>query len=308
MSLLTKRTCFRGNKWGDKGGQTKARPTGIAVTLNQRGAEKGIQISPPFKEGSTQIQENTMAVDKSYGSGKSRTAANSNARARVAAGRFTKGKKRAVDNLVSRNKAASPSMARDKFNPKTARGAADALEFATGVRVGRKGIKSVDPLGLAAFMPLGKVLGIASRLGSAGKVSRAARLIERSAIAEAGRAASKKFAAANARATGKAALGNKKFQGMAGDAWEQKWLGESLKEASRTARVPKKASLAIPPTIGSKLANANRANTIVRGAETSFNNALRAAKGKSFGVLENLETSAAKLQRLRSRGVPKRGR
>ena len=102
MSLLTKRTCFRGNKWGDKGGQTKAPPTGIAVTLNQRGAEKGIQISPPLKEGSTQIQENTMAQDKNYGSGKSVTANASRSRARVAAGRFTKGKKRAVDNLVSK--------------------------------------------------------------------------------------------------------------------------------------------------------------------------------------------------------------
>jgi len=302
MSLLTKRTCFRGSKWGDKGGQTKAPPTGIAVTLNQRGAEKVIQISPPFKEGSTQIQENTMAVDKSYGSGKSRTAANSNARARVAAGRFTKGKKRAVDNLVSRNKAASPSMARDKFNPKVARGAADVLEFATGVRVGRKGIKSVDPLTLGmAFLPLGKATRVAQTLLNANKGTKAAALMARSATAEAGRAASRQWAATQAmKGSGK------KFQASAAKAWHMRFLGENLKAAAKA--VPKKASLAVPPTIGSKLLNANRANTAVKRAQSAFNDSLRAAKGKSFGVLEGLETSASKLQRLRSNGVPKRGR
>ena len=45
-----------------------------------------------------------MGVDKSYGSGRSRSAAESNARARVAAGRFTKGPKRPIDNLVSKSK------------------------------------------------------------------------------------------------------------------------------------------------------------------------------------------------------------
>ena len=43
-----------------------------------------------------------MGVDKSYGSGKSVTANASRTRARVAAGRMTKGKKRPVDNLVSK--------------------------------------------------------------------------------------------------------------------------------------------------------------------------------------------------------------
>ena len=46
-----------------------------------------------------------MAVDKSYGSGKPVSANDSRSRARVAAGRFTKGKKRPVDNLVSKSKA-----------------------------------------------------------------------------------------------------------------------------------------------------------------------------------------------------------
>lgn len=43
-----------------------------------------------------------MAVDKGYGSGKSVSANDSRSRARVAAGRMTKGKKRPVDNLVSK--------------------------------------------------------------------------------------------------------------------------------------------------------------------------------------------------------------
>jgi hypothetical protein len=54
MQHLTKKTCFRGYIWGDKGGRGKAPQTGIAVTLNQRGAED-IQIFPPLKEGSSQI-------------------------------------------------------------------------------------------------------------------------------------------------------------------------------------------------------------------------------------------------------------
>ena len=41
-----------------------------------------------------------MGVDKSYGSGKPRSAANSRSRQRVAANRFTKGKKNPIDNLV----------------------------------------------------------------------------------------------------------------------------------------------------------------------------------------------------------------
>lgn len=41
-----------------------------------------------------------MAVDKSYGSGKPRSAANSRSRQRVAATRFTKGRKNPIDNLV----------------------------------------------------------------------------------------------------------------------------------------------------------------------------------------------------------------
>ena len=41
-----------------------------------------------------------MGVDKSYGSGKPRSAANSRSRQRVAATRFTKGRKNPIDNLV----------------------------------------------------------------------------------------------------------------------------------------------------------------------------------------------------------------
>jgi hypothetical protein len=307
MSLLTKRTCFRGNKWGDKGGQTKAPPTGIAGTLNQRGAEKGIQISPPLKEGSTQIQENTMARDKSYGSGKSRTAANSNARARVAAKRFTKGPKSPIDNLVSRNKAASPSMARDKYSKKTVRslqkGAANALEFATGVRVGRKGVKSVDPLALGmAFLPLGKATRVAQTLLNANKATKAAALLARSATSEAGRAASRQWAATRAMAGS-----GKKFQASASKSWEMRFLGENLKAAANA--VPKKASLAVAPTIGKKLAKANRANAVVRELENRFGTALKYAKNNPGQGVRSLEETASTLSRVRRQGVPiKRGR
>jgi hypothetical protein len=240
-----------------------------------------------------------MGRDKGYGSGKPLSANDSRTRTRIAAGRFTKGKKRAVDNLVSRS--VEQPLVRDKYNPKTARGAADVFEFATGVRVGRKGIKSVDPLGAMAFLPLGKATRVAQTLLNANKGTKAAALMARSATAEAGRAASRQWAATRAmKGSGK------KFQASAAKSWHMRFLGENLKAAAKA--VPKKASLAVPPTIGKKLANANRANTVIRGAESAFNNALRAGKGKSFGVLENIETAASRLQGLRSRGVPKRGR
>jgi len=43
-----------------------------------------------------------MAENKGYGSGKPRSAVNSRSRQRVAANRFTKGKKNPIDNLVSK--------------------------------------------------------------------------------------------------------------------------------------------------------------------------------------------------------------
>ena len=78
-----------------------------------------------------------MGVDKSYGSGKPRSAANSRARARVAAGRMTKGKKRPVDNLVSRaGKAVGFAGGVADFilnGPKETRGKYAELGVSTGV-------------------------------------------------------------------------------------------------------------------------------------------------------------------------------
>ena len=133
-----------------------------------------------------------MAVDKSYGSGYKNSGL-SKATA-LKPGRLKKtaptvAKARA---LKSRYAATAPSTARDKYSKKTVRsiqkGAANALEFATGVRVGSKGIKSVDPLALGmAFLPVGKVTRIATALKGAGKAKRAASLLARSASAERGR-------------------------------------------------------------------------------------------------------------------------
>jgi hypothetical protein len=55
----------------------------------------------------------------------------------------------------------------------------------------------------------------------------------------------------------------KKFQASATKSWQMRGLGESLKEASRTARVPKKAVLTTDKsyTIGQKVSSANASGT-----------------------------------------------
>jgi hypothetical protein len=49
-----------------------------------------------------------MGRDKGYGSGKPLSANDSRTRTRVAANRFTKGKKNPIDNLVSKSKTKAP--------------------------------------------------------------------------------------------------------------------------------------------------------------------------------------------------------
>jgi len=103
-----------------------------------------------------------MARDKNYGSGKSVTANASRSRARVAAGRFTKGKKRAVDNLVSK----VGEVADFAFNgPKEIRGKYSEV--------------GVSPLKLAA---------IAKGLFKSGRQSQALSVADRAFVKNAGRA------------------------------------------------------------------------------------------------------------------------
>ena len=96
-----------------------------------------------------------MAQDKSYGSGKSRTAANSSARRRVAAGKLTKGKKYDIKAANAR-RAASPL-----------------------------GQLADTVLGFA--LPVGKVRAAAAGLRAAGKASQAAALEARAAANTAGK-------------------------------------------------------------------------------------------------------------------------
>ena len=98
-----------------------------------------------------------MAVDKSYGSGKSRSAANSSARRRVAAGQLTKSKK-------------SPA---EKIKAGRAKMAASPL-----------GQLADTVLGFA--LPVGKVKAAAAGLRAAGKIAQATALEARVAAKNAG--------------------------------------------------------------------------------------------------------------------------
>ena len=99
-----------------------------------------------------------MAVDRGYGSGKPRSAANSSMRRRVAAGQRTKGKKGNV--LAKRNAAAAPSMARDKYNEKTASGLARGVTDLTGFNA-RDGVDLGDIAALGLMIPAGVAGGVA---------------------------------------------------------------------------------------------------------------------------------------------------
>lgn len=153
-----------------------------------------------------------MAVDKSYGSGKSRSAANSAARRNQAASTSLrkKGIKKAgskytstatakaksvagSSEYVSRENAARTQLgtaglaARARQLPKAARATARGLvREVTGIDVSRKGV-SVSPESLAMALPLGKVLKAAKALRAAGKVGQAAALEARVGAKEAGR-------------------------------------------------------------------------------------------------------------------------
>ena len=123
-----------------------------------------------------------MAVDRGYGSGKPRSAANSSMRRRVAAGKLTKGK---VSVLAKRNAAAAPSMARDKYNEKTASGLARGVTDLTGFNA-RDGVDLGDIAALGLMIPAGVAGGVAraaSRLLPKGiRISSAANRIATKAL------------------------------------------------------------------------------------------------------------------------------
>jgi hypothetical protein len=86
------------------------------------------------------------------------------------------------------------------------------------------------------FMPLASAVRVAQTLVNANKGAKAAALMQRSAIAEAGRAASRQWASTKAmKGSGK------KFQASAAKSWHMRFIGENLKAASKA--VPKKVDL-----------------------------------------------------------------
>jgi hypothetical protein len=109
-----------------------------------------------------------MGVDKSYGSGKPRSAANSRARARVAAKRFTKGKKNPEFNLVSK----AGEIADFAFNgPKETRG-----------KYAELGVSSM------------KLAAVAKALFSAGKTEKAIQVGMRNFVKTGGKAVGRSMA------------------------------------------------------------------------------------------------------------------
>jgi hypothetical protein len=164
---------------------------------------------------------------------------------------------------------------------------------------------AASPIGKAAglamaFLPVGRAAQIASRLNATGQAGKAAMIARRSAAAEAGRTSSKLFAEATAKSR---SLGNKRFQKLAQEAWDQKWLGQNLRDSARN--LPKVASLAVRPTIGKNLARANRASSEVKQAQAEFSAAQTAARQGRPGSLAELERANSVLRRLQTRGVGK---
>ena len=142
-----------------------------------------------------------MGVDKSYGSGKPRTAANSAARRRIAAGKFSKSN---GSVLAKRNAAAAPSMARDKYSAKTvgalkgvAKGAIKVADYAFN---GPKEAQKYSAYGFdSSFaLPIGKLIEAAKGLRAAGKIGQAAALEARIAAKVGGQIGKRASAIGNA--------------------------------------------------------------------------------------------------------------
>jgi hypothetical protein len=153
-----------------------------------------------------------MAVDRGYGSGKPRSAANSAARrTRAASAGLRKqgikiaGRKIgntataslkplsgtsdyvAGENAARKQLGVSGQAARYRQLPTAARATARGLvREITGIDVSRRGV-SVDPMSLAMALPIGKVLKAAKVLRAAGNIERAAALESRIALKDIGR-------------------------------------------------------------------------------------------------------------------------
>jgi len=151
-----------------------------------------------------------MAVDKSYGSGKSRSAANSSARRRVAAGQMTKSKK-------------GPA---EKIKAGRARMAASPL-----------GQLADTVLGFA--LPVGKVKAAAAGLRAAGQAGKASALASRVAAKEVGQGAGRGY---SSLLTGKLREASESVYPRSSGAQSGEYLGMNSREI--TANLARKTGRA----------------------------------------------------------------
>lgn len=143
-----------------------------------------------------------MAIDKGYGSGKPRSAANSSMRRRAAAGQMTKGKKKMgqlgsykTPGLAAANRRTSDSL----------------LEAFTGFNK-KDGVDAGDLAGLAISIPTGGIGGALLRAGARAVVPKAARIA--SAATRVAKTASKMAPVRAAEAATKSKIASRALTGV----------------------------------------------------------------------------------------------
>jgi hypothetical protein len=133
-----------------------------------------------------------MAVDKSYGSGYKNTGMSKTTVSKQKLAKRPKSvtpAKRKTANALLTKKRADLSISRSpNRNTPAAPMIGELSKMLTGVGTDDKGKFSVDPMGLAMALPLGKVVKAAAGLRAAGKISKAASLEARAFAKTEGRA------------------------------------------------------------------------------------------------------------------------
>ena len=176
-----------------------------------------------------------MGVDKSYGSGYKNTgmskATVSKQKIAKAPKSVTPAKRKTATALLAKNKADLAISRSPNRNTKAAPMIGELSKMLTGVGTDAKGKFSIDPMGLAFALPLGKVVKAAGVLRGAGRVAEAAALEARAGAKLAGKSAASDIAAAGGKSYLNSPMG--KFSIVGAGVPTKTFEGAALRGASR---------------------------------------------------------------------------
>ena len=188
-----------------------------------------------------------MAVDKSYGSGYKNTwmskATVSKQKLAKAPKSVTPAKRKTATALLKKKRADLAIDRSPNKNTKAAPMIGELSKMLTGIGTDAKGKFSIDPMGLAMALPLGKVVKAAGALRGAGRLAEASMLEARIGAKLAGKSAGGDIAAAGGKSYLNSPMG--KFSIVGAGVPTKTFEGATLRGMSRNVfpDAPKKGSL-----------------------------------------------------------------